>query len=120
MIEIGFGGPSEAPQDGQLDSIHSDPLTGSEPGYTQGSPVMSVSDAIVLRPGDERYPALLGAIDSPPRLEVMGSLEPADALAVAIVGSRRPTPYGVEVAEALAQLPRSPTANRPARTVGAS
>src|SRR5207302_8476772 len=35
-------------------------------------------------------------------LEVLGSLEPGDALAVAIVGSRRPTPYGVETAEALA------------------
>jgi DNA processing protein len=63
---------------------------------------MSVSDAIVLRPGDERYPALLGAIPSPPRLQIRGSLEPSDALAVAIVGSRRATPYGVEVAEALA------------------
>jgi DNA processing protein len=63
---------------------------------------MSVPDAIVLRPGDERYPALLGVIPSPPRLQIRGSLEPSDALAVAIVGSRRPTPYGVEVAEALA------------------
>ena len=63
---------------------------------------MSASDPIVLRPGDERYPALLGAIPTPPRLEVLGSLEPGDALAVAIVGSRRPTPYGVETAEALA------------------
>src|SRR6266852_611095 len=63
---------------------------------------MSVPDAIVLRPGDERYPALLGVIPSPPRLQIRGSIEPADALAVAIVGSRRPTPYGVEVAEALA------------------
>jgi DNA processing protein len=63
---------------------------------------MSASDPIVLRPGDERYPALLGAIATPPRLEVLGSLEPGDALAVAIVGSRRPTPYGVETAEALA------------------
>ncbi len=63
---------------------------------------MSASDPIVLRPGDERYPALLGALPTPPRLEVLGSLEPGDALAVAIVGSRRPTPYGVEVAEALA------------------
>jgi DNA processing protein len=63
---------------------------------------MSVPDELFLRPGDERYPALLGAIPSPPRLDVRGSLQPADALAVAIVGSRRPTPYGVEVAEALA------------------
>jgi DNA processing protein len=63
---------------------------------------MSPPDEITLAPGDERYPALLGAIASPPRLEIRGSLEPADGLAVAIVGSRRPTPYGVEVAESLA------------------
>jgi len=63
---------------------------------------MNVPDQIVLAPGDERYPALLGAIPSPPPLRVRGSLEPADGLAVAIVGSRRSTPYGVEVAEALA------------------
>jgi DNA processing protein len=63
---------------------------------------MSASDAMVLRPGDERYPALLGTIASPPRLEVLGSLEPSDGLAVAIVGSRRPTPYGLAVAEGLA------------------
>lgn len=63
---------------------------------------MTVSDSIFLQPGDERYPALLGVIPSPPRLEVRGSIEPSDSLAVAIVGSRRATPYGLEVAEALA------------------
>ena len=57
---------------------------------------------ILLAPGDERYPALLAAIASPPVLHVRGLLEPCDALAVAIVGSRRPTPYGLEVAESLA------------------
>jgi DNA processing protein len=63
---------------------------------------MTVPDEISLEPGDPRYPALLGAMASPPSLEVRGSLEIADTLAVAIVGSRRPTPYGLEVAEALA------------------
>jgi DNA processing protein len=63
---------------------------------------MTVADSIFLQPGDERYPALLGTIPSPPRLEVRGSIEPSDSLAVAIVGSRRATPYGLEVAEALA------------------
>jgi len=62
---------------------------------------MSVPDAFSVLPGDERYPALLGATPSPPRLEVRGSLHPSDGLAIAIVGSRRPTPYGVEVAESL-------------------
>src|SRR5947207_8343535 len=57
---------------------------------------------IEILPGDVRYPALLGAIPSPPRLYVRGSLEDEDALAIAIVGSRHATPYGVGVAEQLA------------------
>jgi DNA processing protein len=56
----------------------------------------------VLTPDDPSYPVLLGAITSPPTLWVRGELHSADALAVAIVGSRRSTPYGVEVAETLA------------------
>jgi DNA processing protein len=60
-----------------------------------------VSDSS-LTPGDSRYPALLAAIRSPPPLRVRGTLLPADALAIAIVGARRATPYGIEVAERLA------------------
>ncbi|MGH7355249.1 MAG: DNA-processing protein DprA [Candidatus Rokuibacteriota bacterium] len=56
----------------------------------------------MLRPEDPGYPPLLAAIASPPALWVRGALEPGDALAVAIVGSRRPTPYGLRVAEGLA------------------
>ncbi len=57
---------------------------------------------VVLRSRDAGYPPLLGAIDSPPDLWVLGSLEPEDGLAVAIVGTRRATPYGMDVAERLA------------------
>jgi len=57
---------------------------------------------IELRPGDTRYPALLGAIPAPPPLFVRGELVDDDTLALAIVGSRRPTPYGLAVAERLA------------------
>src|SRR5207237_1481541 len=57
---------------------------------------------IELRPGDPRYPALLGAIPSAPALFVRGELHTDDALAVAIVGSRRATPYGIAAAERLA------------------
>src|SRR5436853_446055 len=57
---------------------------------------------IELRPGDPRYPALLGAIPSAPALFVRGELHTDDALAVAIVGSRRATPYGIAAAEQLA------------------
>ncbi len=55
-----------------------------------------------LVPTDPRYPALLASISSPPELDVRGTLEPGDALAIAIVGSRQATAYGVEVAETLA------------------
>jgi DNA processing protein len=63
---------------------------------------MTAPGEMIVNPGDERYPALLAAAPSPPRLYVRGSLEPGDALAVAIVGSRRATPYGLDVAEMLA------------------
>jgi DNA processing protein len=55
-----------------------------------------------LVPTDPRYPALLASIPAPPELDVRGALEPGDALAIAIVGARQATAYGVEVAETLA------------------
>jgi DNA processing protein len=57
--------------------------------------------AVITRAGDE-YPAQLAAVPSAPEtLYVRGRLVADDALAVAIVGSRRATPYGLEVAERL-------------------
>jgi DNA processing protein len=55
-----------------------------------------------LRPGDVGYPALLGAIPSAPALFVRGEVRDDDALAIAIVGARRCTPYGIAAAEQLA------------------
>jgi DNA processing protein len=55
-----------------------------------------------LSPGDDAYPPLLAVTPSPPRLHVSGRLSADDALAVAMVGSRRATPYGLEIAGALA------------------
>ena len=54
----------------------------------------------VLCLGDEAYPPGLRNIpDPPPVLYVRGRLEPADAVAVGVVGSRRCTHYGLEQAE---------------------
>ncbi|MEI6239792.1 MAG: DNA-processing protein DprA [Planctomycetia bacterium] len=52
--------------------------------------------------GTPGYPGLLARIDDPPGLLfVRGALLPTDAIAVAIVGARHATPYGLKVAEQL-------------------
>jgi DNA processing protein len=52
---------------------------------------------------DAEYPAhLRGLPEAPDTLHVRGALAERDALAIAVVGSRRATPYGLEVAETLA------------------
>jgi DNA processing protein len=58
--------------------------------------------ATQLTVDDPGYPPALAVAGTPPRLWVRGEVLPADALAIAIVGSRRPTAYGVEVAGRLA------------------
>jgi DNA processing protein len=56
-----------------------------------------------LRRSDAEFPALLSPVPTAPdTLHVRGRLVDGDALAVAIVGSRRATPYGLDVAETLA------------------
>jgi DNA processing protein len=52
----------------------------------------------------ERYPEVLRAIADPPAvLYCDGQIEPQDRQAVAIVGSRQATPYGLRVTETLAR-----------------
>lgn len=52
---------------------------------------------------DESYPRLLKEIDQPPPvLYVRGTLVPEDEWAVAVVGTRRVTPYGRQAAEEIA------------------
>jgi len=54
---------------------------------------------------DDDYPAILKRIDDPPPcLFIRGTLEPADALAMAVVGSRQCTRYGAEQSERFAAL----------------
>lgn len=52
---------------------------------------------------DAEYPEILKTIHSPPKaIYINGSFKEEDKNAVAIVGSRRATPYGLEMAERLA------------------
>ncbi len=58
--------------------------------------------SIVAR-DDSRYPAALQNIPDPPMILYMrGEIEPKDELAIAVIGSRRCTPYGARMAERLA------------------
>ena len=59
-------------------------------------------DIELLKPTDPQYPALLATLLTPPDLHVRGRLVADDALAIAIVGARQATPYGLHVAEWLA------------------
>ena len=53
--------------------------------------------------GDDNYPPLLGEIHDPPLvLYARGKLQVLEAPSIAIVGTRRPTYYGLQVAEGLA------------------
>lgn len=51
-------------------------------------------------PGDERYPKLLAEISDPPSvLYYIGTIEPDPELSIAVIGSRHPSKYGIEVAK---------------------
>jgi DNA processing protein len=59
--------------------------------------------ARVITRDDPDYPQSLQNIPDPPSLLYLkGQLEPKDQIAIAIVGSRRCTPYGLRIAERLA------------------
>ena len=53
--------------------------------------------------GDSRYPEMLrGIFDPPPVLFVRGRVELLSSVAIGVVGTRHPTPYGMAAAERLA------------------
>lgn len=58
----------------------------------------------VIVPEDEEYPELLREIDNAPQvLFVRGHFLPQDRRALAVVGTRKPTPYGREVTQQLVE-----------------
>lgn len=61
-------------------------------------------DAHLLPIADERYPPMLREIDDPPPLLfVRGAFDERDELSVALVGTRKRSPYGKMVAEQLSR-----------------
>ena len=69
----------------------------------QRSRARSVGARLVVVDDDE-YPAQLRTVPAPPPfLFLRGELRSEDALAVAVVGSRHATPYGIRVTERLAE-----------------
>src|SRR6266849_4467084 len=65
--------------------------------------MLKAQEGKVIDLGDERYPELLRAIHDPPAVLYCDGLpEPSDRQAVAIVGSRQASPYGLRVTNALA------------------
>ncbi len=63
---------------------------------------MAEAGALLVTVGDPRYPQALREIyDPPPVLFARGRVELLLSLGLAVVGTRRPTPYGVAVAERL-------------------
>jgi len=61
--------------------------------------------AELLHCADDRYPtALKNIYDCPPVLYVRGELQPADAVALGVVGARRCSYYGLEQGERFGQL----------------
>ncbi|MBZ5727144.1 MAG: DNA-processing protein DprA [Acidobacteriia bacterium] len=64
---------------------------------------MAEAGATLVAIGDPRYPQRLREIFDPPvLLFARGRVELLQALSLAVVGTRRPTPYGLAVAERLA------------------
>ena len=58
--------------------------------------------ALLITLGDERYPRALREIFDPPiLLFARGRVELIDSICLGVVGTRRPTPYGLAVAERL-------------------
>ena len=63
---------------------------------------MALAGAVLITLGDARYPHALREIFDPPiLLFARGRVELLDSICLGVVGTRRPTPYGLAVAERL-------------------
>src|SRR5207244_7579651 len=63
----------------------------------------ALCDAVAITMGDSRYPTSLREIFDPPiLLFARGRVELLPSISLGVVGTRRPTPYGLAVAERMA------------------
>jgi DNA processing protein len=77
--------------------------TAGDLAHERGGSARALAGVRLLRREDDDYPTLLRPVAiAPASLHVRGTIRAEDALAVAVVGSRRATPYGIEMAEELA------------------
>jgi DNA processing protein len=79
-----------------------DAVRNSHPGRAHWELCRRQQIRIMARSAPDFPPMLLQIADPPTVLYVRGELVPSDALAVAVVGTRRATPYGLRMASALA------------------
>ncbi len=69
-----------------------------------GEKVLELAGAKMITENDDAFPKSLRRIDDPPFvLFVLGEITPEDALAVSMVGTRKPTEYGLRTARNLAR-----------------
>lgn len=108
-----FGSPAAvlAAQPGQLAAVHGvgPKLVHAIRNATDFVAVESIlrwcreHDTQLIRRGDDDYPKLLDEVaDAPPILFARGALEPVDQVAIAVVGTRHPTSYGLKQAHRFA------------------
>ncbi len=68
----------------------------------QGREILNLDGISIITLGDPHYPYLLSQIPSPPPiLYVRGSVEALHRTSLAVVGTRRPSPYGLSVTTTL-------------------
>jgi DNA processing protein len=103
-LERAWSAPAEALKHAGLDARAVEALTSTRGGISLDTEIEKLRryDVRALSPDDPLYPPRLREIyDYPPLLYVRGSLVPGDEFAVGVVGTRRPSVYGKQVAEEL-------------------
>ena len=103
-LEQAWSGDRIRLREAGLDSRTIDELESARANLVPAEAFAQMLDAGIaaITPGDERYPRRLQEIpDPPPLIYVKGELLERDEWSLAVVGTRRPTQYGVQVTRSL-------------------